>query len=192
MCGQKILRPLHRSGEMASDLLFRVGTAGFDSRDPLTPRHEPGVWAGPRESGGEPPPADSPRGVAMSLGEPEGGGSRNWLPGFLDDPSYGAGIAGFPADRWLPYGPRGSRGREKVPHADQDRRRHHALGDWRPDRRDGHRTSWRLIGNHPLAAVLRPQPGHHRADGHQAAGEQRRQQRPGCVGAPRGAAARAC
>jgi len=39
----------------------------------------------------------------VSPGESAGSGSRSWLPGFLDDP-HRRRIAGFPADRWLPYG----------------------------------------------------------------------------------------
>jgi uncharacterized protein YbaP (TraB family) len=70
----------------------------------------------------------------------------------------------------------GSPGRERVPHADQDRRRHHALGDRRPSDSNGHRAGRRLVGGHPLASVLRPQPGHNRAGGHRAAGEWTREQ----------------
>jgi hypothetical protein len=50
---------------------------------PLNPRHEPGVWSGLRESGGEPPLQIRPPGVSASRGESEGIGSRNWPPDSL-------------------------------------------------------------------------------------------------------------
>jgi hypothetical protein len=59
MSGQTIFRPPCRLGKVASDLLRNGRDGRILTGDPLTPRHESGAWAGLRESGGEPPAAES-------------------------------------------------------------------------------------------------------------------------------------
>ena len=97
----------------------------------------------------------APRGRGES-----GGVGGHWLrigPRSPDKPSYTPELQGFrltggsrTARQWLP-------GAGEVPHADQNRRRLHALGDRRPGRRDCHRASQWLVGSDLLAAVPRPQ-----------------------------------
>jgi hypothetical protein len=62
--------------ETLSDLLIPCRDGRIRTGDPLTSRHESGVWTGLRESGGEPPPADSLR---QCRGE-SGGVGGHWLP----------------------------------------------------------------------------------------------------------------